>query len=310
MIISGIDRCIISVPDLENALTFYRDTVGMSEIAGGTVDNTVLHDLWGLPGNVTAQSAILRNKKQPTALELVEFDPTPTTSARDGAAVYDYGFFNVIYLVPDAEKIRKIVDGLGYKWLTKPYHYPPMWSGSRVIEAWFYGPAREVVAVIEYVHPPLAEERRLDGDWWTFFSMAQFVEDMEQGVSFYRDALGLKLISDSTPDPGFLDEPLHLPDNTELRVCLFNHADSNGSILEVVQTSAKGKRIPSTVNQLGIIMLTFESDNLEVDLAAISSGGFTVLSGPVQVETSLHGKVIASIVEGPGRTHIELFQQR
>jgi catechol 2,3-dioxygenase-like lactoylglutathione lyase family enzyme len=281
----------------------------MKIVAQGNLDPVILQKLWGLDNDVSGRTTFLRNSKQSTAIELVELKPRPTTKIRDHAATYDYGLFDVCYLVSGAETAANSLKKKGVKWLTEPYTYPPLWSGSEIIEGFAYGPAKEIIASVEYIKPPVANEKRLVGDWWAMMDMAQFVENMQKAMLFYRDALGLQVVSDTVPPTGFFDEILHLPSDTATRIVLFNFPQSNDPVVEVLETSAKGKPLAASPGQIGIAMLAFESNALEADIAKVTEKGFQVLTGPVEVNSMLHGKIKAADVEGPSKIRVELFQK-
>ena len=309
MIIGSIQQGFISVPNLEEAIVFYRDTIGLRVVTEGPIDTAILQGLWGLPKHFTARSASLRNTKQDTAIELVQLDPTPKNAIRDSAATYDHGFFHLLFLVPDSGRIQQIFEAQEREWLTYPYHFPPLWSGSEVIEGWAYGPAREIVAILEYIRPPVAEEKRLAGDFWILYAMGHCVGNMQQAMSFYRDALGLRPFYEGKPPPGFYDDALHLPKNTGLHVALVNNPDSNTSAIELFQTTANGKTLRSSPMKLGIFMLSFESDDLDTDIKNIQSKGFNIIAGPVKTKSALHGSIRAADIEGPDKVRIEIFEK-
>jgi len=310
MIISGIDRIFINVPDLEKGLGFYQDIVGMEVVTKVDIDYAILEDLWGLSRGIKGRSACLKNKKQPTLIELVELQPAPKESARDGRKTYDYGPFDVCFLVSDAMKVEKMLKKRGYQFLTRPTRYPPFPSGEEASEGFVYGPANELVAILQFFNPIPSDAQRLDGDFWTMLDVAQVVDDMDRAFSFYRDALGLVVLSDNTQVPaGFLDTALHLPQNTKPHMAMVNHLQSKGPAVELLDLSAKGEAIDSSPEKLGIFLISFESSDLDGDLSLVKGQGFRVISGPVQVEAPLHGKVKAAGVEGPSNIRVELFQK-
>lgn len=310
MILGGIDRLFINVPDLDKAIGFYHNVIGMDVVASGTLDKVMLGALWALDGNATGRSACMRNVKQPTAIELVELQPTPSVGARDNAKTYDYGLFDITYLVSDIKKVEQILKGAGYSFLTDPYRFP-MWPGDLESAMGFvYGPGGEVVGIVQMFHPLPSEEQQLAGDFWTMMDMAQIVESVDETTSFYQDALGLSLISDHTKlPPGFLDPVLHLPKDTKPRIVCFNNPRSAGPVVETVELSVRGKGIAASPQKLGIFKLAFESSDLEDDLARIENKGYKVTGGPAKLGTPLHGTVIAADIEGPSEISVELFQQ-
>jgi len=282
----------------------------MEVVASGSLDQAMLGDLWGLDGNVTGRSACMRNTKQTTAIELVELQPAPSEGARDKAKTYDYGLFDITYIVSDAKKVEQTLKGQGYRFLTDPYRFPTWPGGLESTMGFVYGPGGEAVGIVQMFNPLPSEDQQLAGDFWTMMDMAQIVESVDEAIVFYRDALGLAVVMDIREiHPGFFDSVLHLPKDTKPRIVQLNNPQSTGPVVETVEFSVKGKVIAASPQKLGIFMLAFESSDLEGDLARIKNKGFKVTSGPVQLETPLHGRVNAANVEGPSEISVELFQK-
>jgi catechol 2,3-dioxygenase-like lactoylglutathione lyase family enzyme len=263
-----------------------------------------------LSDSTVGRYATLRNVKQQTAIELVELDPAPTEYIRQHATTYDYGLVDIAYLVSDIRKTASIFKQQGRQFI-KEYHRYPTWpNGEEAAVSIIYGPSMEILYFIQSLHPPVSGENRLDGDFWTMFDMAQTVSSVEEAYSFYRDALGIPLVSDVEVPAGFLDDVLHFPPGTEARVILLNYPQYSGPLLEIVKTSAPGTQLVSTPDKLGIFMLAFESDNIAEDLAAVNDRGFSILSGPIDIENSTYGKAAVADINGPSGIRIELFQKR
>jgi hypothetical protein len=63
--------------------------------------------------------------------------------------------------------------------------------------------------------------------------------------------------------------------------------------------------LTSSPEKLGIFLVAFESDDLQADIARVKEKGFKVLSGPVEIQSNLHGKIKAAHVEGPSNIRAE-----
>lgn len=313
MIVSGIDREFISVPDLDSAVGFFETTVGMKVVAEGNLGTDILQDLWGLPNNISGRCACLRNAKQLTALELVELNPTPTVTVRDDAELYDFGYIDVAFLVSSSDKVKGILEKQGLTYYSDPFKYhlelPGLPDGMDVIEGIATGPGKSLMAIIEMINPPAPEEMKLEGDFWVMFDMAQTVASADEAFAFYRDILGLPVVTDITVEPGLMDEMLHLPKGSTVHLAGLNHPESNGPQVEFLDLSVKGKKLECTPEKLGIFMISFESNDLKDDLAKITDGGYKVLSGPMRVESRLHGSVMAADIAGPSDLRMEFFQK-
>ena len=167
----------------------------------------------------------------------------------------------------------------------------------------------EILGLIELINPVPTDELKLEGDFWTFFDIAQYVEDINDAFAFYQDAMGLECIADYKFPSGVMDDFLHLPKGSEFRLVAFNYPQYKGPQVEILWTSAKGKIIAASPQEMGIFMTSFQSDNLDEDISAVKKKGFEVISGPLQIETPLHGKVRAVDIEGPSKARVEFFQK-
>lgn len=313
MIVSGIDRLFINVPDLSKSLDYFENMVGMRVVAEGPLDKAITQQLWQLPADTSGRSVCLRNSKQPTAIELVEIKPTPRESSRDKAKGYDYGYFDVAYGVADAGKAEKAILDLGYTFFGGPLKYhidKPNSEGVDVIEGLAYGPGKAIVAILEFLKPPLPDEFKQSGNFWNMFDMAQIIESAETGIKFYRDILGLSLITDVNISPDIAESLLHAPKSSKVRLMGFNNPKSKGPQVEILEFSTKGRALNASAKTLGIFMLSLESNDLNGELSALNRNGFKTISGPVSVNATLHGKVLVADVEGPSKLRVELFQKR
>jgi len=80
--IKGIDHIGICVAELDRAISFYRDTIGMQVIGEGAVRGALYEELLALPG-VSGRAATLQ--REGLQIELFEFqvpEPEPVSTTR------------------------------------------------------------------------------------------------------------------------------------------------------------------------------------------------------------------------------------
>lgn len=308
MAVDGIESILVMVSDLEAAVAFYEEGLGLSEVTRGEVDPMLRTSVWG-SGADGAHSVVLMNDVQPTRVELVALDPPGRDRVRDRVRTFDLGLFDIAFLVADAQRVAARLDEWGYGFLTRPYQYPPFSSGSRVVEGFAYGPSREVVALIQYIEPPVSEKRVLPGDVWTMMDVAQWVDDVDDALGFYRDLLGLTVMSDVTSPRGFFDQVLHLPCDSQLRIVTLNTPESCTPVVELVCMSAGGNEIRPRKDELGVFAFSFATDDIGGDVERVREGGRQILFGPTQVERLGIGQGLAAEVEAPHGVRVQLFQR-
>ena len=85
MVTSGIDRICISVRNMDESLSFFRDFVGMHVIDDQPLDPSAIQKLWNLDKDTTARAVYLKNQQQPTLVQLIEFQPVTGKSIREGS---------------------------------------------------------------------------------------------------------------------------------------------------------------------------------------------------------------------------------
>ena len=140
---------------------------------------------------------------------------------------------------------------------------------------------------------------------------AQIVEDMDEVIRFYGDILGLTLTGDHKMPGGLLEEILPLPPGIDVRIAMFNKKGSKSPVVECIEFSRKGKSFTSVAKppNLGIFMISFETDDLSGLMERFERNDIRVISGPVEMEIVTHGKIKTIIAEGPSKVSIEFFEK-
>ena len=308
MISSGIDSIFISVRDMDESLAFYRDWVGMEVVAEQHLDPEKIRRLWNLAPEIQARAVFLKNEEQPTMLELIEFQPTSKRAIRQEARHWDYGFYDVGFMVKDLDKTYKGLIGKGFTFISPPIYYKPDWTTFDVKEAILIGPNDMPIAHIELLTSPKMDIKIAYG---RLSHVAQMVEDMDKVIMFYRDILGLQLISDVPVSRGLVDDVLMLPTGTDVRLAFVRKENSQYAGVEFLVFSLKGKSLASAAKppNLGLFMISFETDDLPGLMEQFKSEKVTILSGPVELEAGPHGNIKAITVEGPNQEMLEFFEK-
>lgn len=313
MVTSGIDRIYISVRDMDESLAFYRDIVGMAVVADQELDSKKIQHLWGLPQGTRARAVFLKNEDQPTLLELIQFDPHSGKFIRGGAKIWDYGIYDIAFTVKDLEKTYEKLIGRGFTFITPPTPFSPTYFGE--LSADFHtkfsiclGPNEMAIPHMQLITPPPPEMKR---DYGRIMDSVQMVENMEEALRFYRDLLGLSVVTDATFPKGLMDKILHLPQGTEGRIALLNLEGSEAPFLELIELSVKGKSLSDIAKppNLGIFMISFKTDSLIKLMERFENEGTPILSGPLELTIQPLGKIRRIEVEGPSKVRIEFFEQ-
>ena len=309
MIKRGIDRICISVGNIDESLTFFRDYVGMTICADQTLPSHNIQKFWNLPEGTVARSVSLQKNSQPSILELIEFQPNSGKNIRDGSTIFDYGIYDIAFIVRDLDKTYEDLIAKGYEFIAPPKNYTPPWFPLEVKEAILIGPGKIPIAHLEMVNSP---EKKPKEDYGLLADSAQVVNNIEETLRLYRDILGLDLIADQKLPRGLVDKVLALPKGTDLRMAFLNKQGSQNPVIEFLEFSTKGKPLTSIANPLnfGLFMVSFEVTDLSGLIIKLQDEKIKLLSKPMKMEIPYYGKVRSLLIESPNRAMIELFERQ
>jgi lactoylglutathione lyase len=106
------------------------------------------------------------------------------------------------------------------------------------------------------------------------------VSDMDRSLAFYRDILGMEVISERTAGVDFASKVTGIP-GASLRVV---YVESGGYKLELIQyLTAAGERIDPKTNKPGSAHLCFNVDNIDEAYRDLQAKGVKFQSEPVTV---------------------------
>lgn len=308
MATKGMDSVFTSVSNLEDALAFYRDIVGMKVVADETLEADQIQQLWNLSRGTEARAVFLKIEQCSTLVEVIEFRPNSGRVIKQGAEALYYGLYDIAFRVSSMDAIYRDLVEKGFKFLTPPIQYQPVFTPFPVKQVFFLGPGNAPHTLMERM---TSQEQESQGYFTGLVDSAQIVENMDDAIKFYVDILGLDLMTQATVPEGLLEELLELPPGTRLKLAFINRKDTNALQAEILQLSVKGKSLAAIARppNLGLFMMSFEVDALSSLMETFNREGIAILSGPVELQTKVHGKMRAITVEAPGGTMIELFER-
>jgi len=309
MIKRGIDRICVSVSDIDESLAFFRDYVGMTVCADQILAPQNIQKFWNLPEDTRARSISLKKDSQLSILELIEFQPNSGKSIRNGSTIFDYGIYDIAFIVRDLDKTYEDLIAKGYKFIAPPQKYALPWFPLEIKEAILIGPDKVPIAHLEKINAP---GENLKEDYGVLADSAQVVDNIEEELQFYRDILDLDLIADQNLPRGLVDEVLALPKGTDLRMAFLNKQGSQNPVIEFLEFSTKGKTLTSIANPLnfGLFMVSFEVADLSGLIKKLQNEKIRFLSKPIKMEIPYYGKVRTLLIESPNRAMVELFERQ
>jgi len=293
------------VANLERALAFYRDGVGLS--AAGTPSNAdmnaPLRHLFGLP-EAHLRWTVTRQPPMTSGIEIVEISGA---SARPlGRRVQDPGAFMLLVTVTDIDAAMQRMITLGGTLVTT--------SGGPVTA----GRTNKVRAVV--VRDPddhfveLLQPDRLPAGSAPGATNARIrltVDDLDRAVRLYRDALGFHQVSMSafTNDRTGMDL-LGLPERGEYRYASLEVPGSNLSIELIEFRGIARQYVQGRIQDPGSTRLQLQVRDLDGAIrAVVDAGGAVVSSGgaPVELPAGRGATIRAAMVRDPDNLFLVLF---
>jgi catechol 2,3-dioxygenase-like lactoylglutathione lyase family enzyme len=261
---------------------------------------------FNLSAKTEARTVFLTNEVQSTLLQLIEFKPNSGRKIRQQIIAWDYGLWDIAFIVNDVDGIYHDLTQKGFAAHGTPIHYQPF--GRLVKAACIIGPDNVPIGHIERVYDPARESSRR---YIRIADVAQVVSDVDKVIKFYCDILGLDLISRTVPPRAMLDSVYGLPPGSDSTIVLINRQESNAVMLEFLHFSITGDWLAPVAQppNLGMFMLSLPVDDLVGLVARLHQEKWTILSGPAEVATILPEKTLSCTIAGPSGIIIALFEQ-
>ena len=134
------------------------------------------------------------------------------------------------------------------------------------------------------------------------------VSDVERSVSFYRDLLGMELISLAERDPGFAEKITGIP-GAHLKTAYLRAP--GGHHLELIQyLSPPGTKLDTRTHNVGSAHLAFDVDDLPKLYADLKAKGVQFKSPPMEVPAGPNKGNLAVYCTDPDGITLEFIQVR
>lgn len=133
------------------------------------------------------------------------------------------------------------------------------------------------------------------------------VSDVERSIAFYRDLLGMELLSLAERDPIFSERVTAIP-GAHLKVAYLKAPD--GHRLELIEyLSPKGKKLDTQTNHVGSAHLAFDVVDLPRLFEALKAKGVIFKSVPLEVPTGPNRGTLAVYFTDPDGITLEFLQK-
>jgi catechol 2,3-dioxygenase-like lactoylglutathione lyase family enzyme len=316
----GFQEIIISVPDIDEAATFYQHVGGWRVIQRGAVQPETL-TAWGLPDSVKGIEAVLQDPgNQNGFIRLIKFRGAPQEEARPSGHAWDTGGlagFNVTTTNAQLKYLQFRQGGWhGYSQPVQVKHGTDLF-----VEAQMQGYAGEVVKLMQPANarPKPGEDKGLSAAFAAFAT----VTDIDVTLNFYTEKLGFKVYRHEdgpAGDPG--QNPLGLPHNLINNVygrTAFVHPQGDdpnnkhtGALVFTTYYGASGDDFSSRAKapNYGIIGLRFAVSDADARLEQLKAKGITPLYEPTDIGMLPYGAVTAFAIRDPNGILLEFFEPK
>lgn len=131
------------------------------------------------------------------------------------------------------------------------------------------------------------------------------VSDLDRSISFYRNLLGLELISLTGRDPAFSEKVTGIP-GANLKIA---YLQAPGHRLELIQyLNPPGEKLDCRTNNIGSAHLAFNVDNLPALYADLKAKGVQFKSEPLEVPAGPNKGTMAVYFTDPDGITLEFLQ--
>ncbi len=131
------------------------------------------------------------------------------------------------------------------------------------------------------------------------------VSDLDRSISFYRNLLGLELISLTGRDPAFSEKVTGIP-GANLKIA---YLQAPGHRLELIQyLSPSREKLDCRTNNIGSAHLAFNVDNLPALYADLKAKGVQFKSEPLEVPAGPNKGTMAVYFTDPDGITLEFLQ--
>jgi lactoylglutathione lyase len=297
-----------SVADLDKAVAFYRDGLGL-EVQGAPANaeaNAPLRNMFGLP-DAQLRWSIGRPAGMRTGVEIVEISKAGGRPAE--RRLQDSGSFSLIVLVRDLDAVFGRLTQLGTPVVTKGGKPIAVPSGSRARAVIVKDPDGHFVEL--YQPDPLPAATATPAPNVIEVRVRLAVNDVDQATRLYVDQLGM---ATRTPgkfegNPAVLDM-MGLPSGAQYRASMFT-VPTTGLVFELIDFKGVDRRmVKSNLQDPGSTRIQLQVRDVDAVIAAVKAAGGSVQStGGTTVDLPARGGSIkVAIVRDPDNLFLVLLQ--
>ena len=308
--ISEIRIVTLGVQDINRSVKFYNDAFQFVEKGRGTIDTKELGKAWRIPAGLKGTCAVIGPQGiDAGVLRLVQFDKPGERIWGDYSRKQDLGHYAVNFRAKDIKKLWPQLLKLG----AIEKSPPTFWTINEQLSAWDSmcfdpdGVLLDIFQVEGNAKEALGEQRVEVSEVQT---MAIHVSDALRSKAFY-EGLEFSILYEKVVEN--MESFFGLPQGTKLHnVNLMKHGTSPNGRIELAQyVGYPGKPVGDRAvpPNLGVLSISFETDNLDETGRLVKKLGAQEISVPVIVLMPPFGKVKLATYFGLDKEVLEFYQR-
>ena len=298
----SIDGPLVSTGDLKRQRNLFEGVFGLAPVAEQTLSAPEVERLFGVSGH-EAETVLLETPGTRIGVRLVQFDPTPELTIREGAAGYDSDALKVVDFVVDRwDEAVAVLREKGFDLVGPPAEYALPREG-RFTEGHVKGPDGVICALLRFHDSPRERFVRVtDRLFSEILGVSAPVADLAAVTAFYR-ALGLGVVFRYEIETESFQKLVGMGAKTRVTGTNFGLTEKAPMIgiihYGLPEGSYRSLRDRSRLPHRGLVALRATISSVEEVAAACRAEGFEVLAPPASVTLEPHGRVRALAVRAP-----------
>lgn len=304
-----VNSVVISVENLNTSLEFYSDTLGFKELARVELDGELIEGFWGLQKGTRARAILVGREGASSGLvRLVQFAPRPDRFIHRSAELWDIGVLYLHTFVDDIDRRYDELRARGYEFFGPPTVWQIPEQNRTIKEALLRGPDGLIIDILQSQVGSFrpAEKQPKYSEIATY---ARVVKRIDELLVFYRDIIGYRVIKDQVPGNKQLDELLHLPAGSRIRVVHMADGSNPMGKVELVEfLNVKGRELVARPTDIGPFMLSFCVADVDGLFELFRQKDVSVICPPMDIEIPPYGRTRVMTAHDPGGLMLEFAQ--
>lgn len=319
--VRALSSVIVTTDSLLRTKAYYTEGLKLTVAGEFSLDSEAIQRLWGLERPYPVRSLVLKRRAGDDRgyVRLVEIEGARGVNVRADADNWDYGVFDLAFVVKDNEGKTAEIERMGFGVHAWPVRYDFPYYADRepyyVTEGVVNGPNETKVVFIERFNAP-HPYGTLDvaSGFSEMVHSAQVVESIVEATHFYHDVLGLPIRGEFRDMEGSqFEHILKISRDEKFDMSLLADPAIPGNCVELIHLhDRKGKTIAAQASLLnyGIAALSFESMDLPSVYRRVIEAAVEVVCEPMTLELDGAGSVEAFSCRGPSGILCEVYQKR